>query len=294
MWAVRLTIHRTPYGRGAPNASTAGGNQAIVNITFLGTGTSHGVPSIDCMLGGHRHCPQDVCRLASTDAKHRRTRSSILVEFENRRVLVDVSPDFRTQALRERIGALDAVLITHCHSDHIGGIPDIRSYTARRNEPLDFFGSAESMDAIRASFRYIFDPNTFPGGGIPKIATNAMSGPFSLFGREVVPLHVAHGNLAGCFGYRLGAMAYIPDMKSVEPGVMDLMKDLDVLILNCLRPTREHASHMVLHQSVELARRLRPARCYFIHLSHEIHYQANAADLDEWMSFSYDGLTITL
>jgi phosphoribosyl 1,2-cyclic phosphate phosphodiesterase len=265
-----------------------------MKITFLGTGTSHGVPSIDCMLSSGRFCRKDVCGLALTDAKHSRTRSSILVEFCDKRVLVDVSSDFRMQALRERIPAIDAVLITHCHADHIGGIPDIRSYTAQRPEPLAFFGSEESMNAVRRSFPYIFDPGAFLGGGIPKIATNAVSAPFTLFGKRVLPLRVDHGNLAGCFGYRIDAMAYIPDMKSLGPQVRDSLGNLDVLILNCLRETNEHSSHLVLEQSMRLAREIGPKRCFFIHMSHDIHYQADAAKIDGNMEFSYDGLKIEI
>jgi phosphoribosyl 1,2-cyclic phosphate phosphodiesterase len=265
-----------------------------MNITFLGTGTSHGVPSIDCMLNNHRLCTKDVCRLSATDAKHRRTRSSILVEFDGSLVLIDVSLDFREQALREKIPAIHAVLITHCHADHIGGIPDIRSYTAQRAAPLDFFGSPESMDVIRKSFPYVFDPTAFRGGGIPSIATNAVSGPFSLFGKQVLPVPVEHGDLAGCFGYRIGGMAYLPDLKKLRPHVMESLAGLDLLILNCLRETREHASHLVLEQSVRLARELRPKRCCFIHMSHDIHYRADAAKIEPWMEFSYDGMKIEI
>jgi phosphoribosyl 1,2-cyclic phosphate phosphodiesterase len=263
-----------------------------MKITFLGTGTSHGVPSIDCMIDGHRHCPKGVCRLSLSDAKHARTRSSILVELGGKRVLVDVSPDFRQQALREKIPAIDAVLITHCHADHIYGIPDIRSYTAHQPQPLSFYGSSESMTAVRTCFPYIFDPNAFRGGGIPRIATNTASAPFTLFGKSVTPLHVEHGNLAGCFGYRIDGMAYIPDIKSLPSQTRASLANLDVLILNCLRETREHASHLVLEQSMALARDIGPRKCYFIHMSHDINYATDGAKLDPWMEFSYDGMKV--
>jgi phosphoribosyl 1,2-cyclic phosphate phosphodiesterase len=263
-----------------------------MKITFLGTGTSHGVPSIDCMLGTFGQCPKDVCRLSASDPKHYRTRSSILVEYNGCHVLVDVSPDFRVQALREKIPKLDAVLITHSHADHICGIPDIRSYTARRPQPLDFFGSPESMATIRTSFPYIFDPNAFVGGGIPKISVHPLEGPFQLFGIPVTPLHVDHGALAGCYGYRMGNAAYIPDMKSLRFTAPQLLSGLDFLILNCLRETREHSSHLIMEQSIRLAREIGPKRCCFIHMSHDIHYQIDSAKLDPWMEFSYDGLKV--
>jgi phosphoribosyl 1,2-cyclic phosphate phosphodiesterase len=263
-----------------------------MKITFLGTGTSHGVPSIDCMLGTFGQCPKDVCRLSGSDPKHNRTRSSILVEYDGRHVLVDVSPDFRMQALREKIPKVDAVLITHGHADHICGIPDIRSYTARRPQPLDFFCSRESIKAIRKLFPYIFDPNAFVGGGIPKINVTPVDRPFQLFGTPVVPLHVDHGNLEGCFGYRIGNVAYVPDMKSLRFSAPELLSGLDFLILNCLRDTREHSSHLIMEQSMRLAREIRPQRCCFIHMSHDIHYRIDGAKLDPWMEFSYDGLKI--
>ena len=261
-----------------------------MKITFLGTGTSHGVPAIDCMLDGYKHCPKDVCRLALTDAKHSRTRSSILVEHAGCRALVDVSPDFRQQALREKIPKIDAVLVTHCHADHTGGIPDIRSYTAKRPAPLDFFGSPETMRSIQSSFLYIFDPNTFRGGGIPSIALHAVTQPFELFGQTVTPLLVEHGSLLGCFGYRIGAVAYIPDVKSLPPSTRAMLDNLDCLILNCLRETRAHQSHLTLEQSIALARDIRPKLCCFVHMSHDINYITDASKLDSWMEFAYDGL----
>ncbi|HUI93322.1 MAG TPA: MBL fold metallo-hydrolase [Chitinivibrionales bacterium] len=263
-----------------------------MKITFLGTGTSHGVPSIDCMLGNFAQCPKGVCGLSSIDPKHARTRSSILVEYGGRHVLVDVSSDFRQQALRERIPKLDAVLITHCHADHIGGVPDIRSYTTRRENPLDFYGSPESMAGIRSSFPYIFDPNAFWGGGIPRIALNPISGPFMLFEKKVFPLPVEHGGLAGCLGFRIGGLAYIPDLKSPRFPAQEVLAGLDILIVNCLRETKEHASHLVLDQSMKLAREIGPRRCRFIHMSHDIHYQLDGKKLDDWMEFAYDGMTV--
>jgi phosphoribosyl 1,2-cyclic phosphate phosphodiesterase len=263
-----------------------------VKITFLGTGTSHGVPAIDCMLDGYIHCPKDVCRLSLTDAKHSRTRSSILVEYAGCCVLVDVAPDFRQQALREKISKIDAVLVTHCHADHTGGIPDIRSYTAKRPAPLDFFGSAETMNAIRSSLPYIFDPNTFRGGGIPSIATHAIASSFEFSGQTVTPLPVEHGDLSGCFGYRIGSMAYIPDVKRLPPNTRALLDNLDCLILNCLRETREHQSHLTLEQSIALARDIGPKRCYFVHMSHDINYVTDARKLDSWMEFAYDGMQV--
>jgi phosphoribosyl 1,2-cyclic phosphate phosphodiesterase len=261
-----------------------------MKITFLGTGTSHGVPSIDCMLSGYLWCRKGVCRAALSDPRQQRTRSSILVEYNRMHVLIDVSSDFRTQALRESIPKIDAVLITHCHSDHISGIPDIRSYSAHQKEPIPFYGSHESMTVIRESFPYIFDPDAVFGGGIPRIMTHTVDGPFSLFKETVTALPVEHGGLAGAFGYRIGAMAYIPDLKSLRGQTLDLLGGLDVLVLNCLRETTTHSSHLTLEQSIGLAREIRPKKCRFIHMSHDIDYRTDTAMLDDWMAFSYDGM----
>jgi phosphoribosyl 1,2-cyclic phosphate phosphodiesterase len=265
-----------------------------MKITFLGTGTSHGVPPIDCMIANHARCKKDVCRQSIDDPKHRRTRSSILVELSGKRLLIDVSADFRQQALANAVIAIDAVLITHGHADHICGIPDIRSYTGRSSPPLHVYGSPESMTSIRQMFQYIFSEKTFVGGGIPNIILDPVEGPFTLFNAEVTPLSVRHGNLQGCFGYRIDNMAYIPDMKSLNGATKDLIRNLDCLILNCLRDEREHSTHLILEESMDLARELSPRRCYFIHMSHDIHYALDAKKLDGWMEFSYDKQCIQL
>lgn len=265
-----------------------------MRITFLGTGTSHGVPPLDCMIQEHRRCKKDVCRLSQRDPLHCRTRSSILVEWDGCAMLIDPSLDFRQQALRERIRRIDAVLVTHSHADHIGGIPDLRSYTWQRPEPLPVYGSAETVQRIRTSYDYIFNPETFVGGGIPNIRTVAVSGPFTIAGHTIVPIIVTHGSLAGCFGFRLGGLVYIPDLKSINDREMETCRNAEVLVLNCLRDEREHVSHLILPQSMELARRLAPKRCYFIHMCHDIHYETDSAGLEPWMAFSHDGLHLEI
>ena len=263
-----------------------------MNITFLGTGTSHGVPSLDCMITHYSRCPKNVCREAAFDPKHARTRSSVFLEYNGKNVLIDVSADFRQQALREQIDRLDAVLITHRHSDHIGGIPDIRSYTV--NAPLPLLGSAESIGAIRKAYDYIFDPETFVGGGIPRLLTTEINAPVTLFGLEVTPVLVSHGATRGCYGYRIGELAYIPDMKEITDEQLEKVQGVEILILNCLRREREHATHLILPQSMKLAERIAPRHCYFIHMCHDIHYVIDSECLKPWMSFSYDGLKVEL
>jgi phosphoribosyl 1,2-cyclic phosphate phosphodiesterase len=265
-----------------------------MEIVFLGTGTSHGVPPIDCIIENHARCKKGVCRLSLQDPRHARTRSSILVEWDGISICVDASLDFRQQMLREHVRRIDALLITHRHADHIGGIPDVRSYTMQKGKSLPLFGSEESTNAIRESYRYIFDPATFVGGGIPNIATNVVDRPFDVSGKTAIPIAVSHGDCTGCFGYRLGPLVYIPDMKSIDDAELAKCRDAEVLILNCLRDERTHVSHLILPESMELARRIKPKRCYFIHMCHDIHYEIDGAKLDDWMQFSYDGMRVKI
>lgn len=264
-----------------------------MHITFLGTGTSHGVPSLDCMIERYCKCPKKVCSLAATDPKHSRTRSSILINVNEHNILIDVSADFRQQALREEIDRIDAVLITHSHADHIGGIPDIRSYTKGKQE-LPFYGSEESISSIRKSFEYIFDPLTCVGGGIPKISTSNIDDSIELFGKTIIPINVEHGNLCGCFGYRIGSVGYIPDMKSITDKELHKLDGVEILILNCLRDSPVHPTHLTLSESMNLARRISPSACYFIHMCHDIHYELDSRKIDKWMQFSFDGLKLEI
>jgi len=263
-----------------------------MKITFLGTGTSHGVPSIDCMMQHFTACPQGVCLASQHDARHRRTRSSLMLQWDGRTVIVDVGPDFREQCLRESVEQIDAVLISHGHADHIFGIPDIRSYT--RDVPIPFFGSPESIGTIRNTFPYVFNPDTPIGGGIPRITLHPVEGTFDLFGIEVIPVAVEHLLLSGCFGYRIGPVCYIPDVKSISEAECKKCIGAEVLILNCLRRSRPHGSHLTLPESIALARTLKPRNCYFIHMSHDIHYEADRVGLEDWIHFSWDGLSIEI
>ncbi|MBD3315465.1 MAG: MBL fold metallo-hydrolase [Chitinivibrionales bacterium] len=264
-----------------------------MKITILGSGTSHGVPPLDCMISNNERCPKGVCREAEVDPRHRRSRSSIAVEYGDYLVLVDVSPDFRNQALRERLKHIDAVLLTHSHADHIAGIPDIRSYTRERE--LTLYGSAETVRYVRRSFGYIFDERPcMEGGGIPKLQTKSVKTPFDLFGTPVAPLPVVHGSLEECFGYRIGNLAYIPDFKVLHDEAWELLSGIDTLIIDALRDTRPHSTHSILPESIALAKKLKPRKCYFTHLCHDIHYRRDAFMLEEWMHFAWDGLRITI
>jgi phosphoribosyl 1,2-cyclic phosphate phosphodiesterase len=266
-----------------------------MEIIFLGTGTSHGVPMLDCMIDGYARCKKNVCRLSEADARHRRTRASIIAAWNGINVLIDASLDFRAQALRERIGRIDAMLITHSHADHIGGIPDLRSYDrVRGGRPLPLYGSPESIAMVRSTYHYLFNPATFIGGGISSINAIGITEPFELFGKTITPIPVSHGELAGCLGYQIGPVVYIPDMKAINDASIEICRNTDTLILNCLREEPEHVSHLTLAESIAIARRLAPRQCFFTHLSHDIHYELDGAKLEPWMDFAFDGLRISL
>ncbi|KMQ52144.1 putative hydrolase [Chitinispirillum alkaliphilum] len=261
-----------------------------MKLIFLGTGTSHGVPSLDCMINDHKSCRKDVCRRSLYDKKHSRTRSSLFIEHEKGNILIDVSSDFREQALRERIKSIHSVLLTHAHADHISGIPDIRSYT--RSAPLNMYGSAETLQSVRQTFSYAFSDISYPGGGVPELNTIEIKSPIKIHELDITPVPVTHGLLSGCLGYRVANVGYVPDIKAITPKAMELLSGLDILILDCLHDGKEHSTHLTLGESVALARDLSPEKCYFIHMSHLIDYEADSASLDPWMEFACDGLSV--
>jgi len=262
-----------------------------MRVTFLGTGTSHGVPNIDCMLNDYVRCPRGVCLKAAVDPRHRRTRASILVQTEGVSLLIDTSQDFYQQVLANRVRRIDAVLYTHGHADHIYGLPDIRSYCRHQGEAIDVYGSQETLGILRRAFEYIFDPPAYVGGGIPALRTHLLDGPLLVGGQRVIPVPVQHGTLLGCRGYRLGDLAYIPDAKAIPPDSLRLLEGLDLLILDCLR-LRPHGSHLCLSESLAYARQLRPRRCLFTHMTHDIDYQIEERCLPEWVRFAYDGQVV--
>jgi phosphoribosyl 1,2-cyclic phosphate phosphodiesterase len=266
-----------------------------MRITFLGTGTSHGVPTIDCMLDDYQRCPHGVCRKAEHDPRYRRTRASILVEVDGTCLLIDTSQDFREQMLANRVRQIDAVLYTHGHADHIYGLPDIRSYCRKQDDAIDIYASQETLDILYHCFDYVFHPSAFVGGGIPRLRPHVLESPARVAknGVLVTPIPVQHGALAGSQGYRIGDMAYIPDVKQIPPQSMDLLGGLELLIINCLRIT-PHASHLSLSESLALAQELRPRHCLFTHMTHDIDYAIEEQSLPPWIRFAYDGQIVTL
>ena len=250
-------------------------------VTFLGTGTSTGVPVIAC---GCRVC-------TSEDPRNRRLRPSILLEWEGRKILVDSSTDFRQQALLHRIDHLDAVLYTHCHADHVMGLDDLRIYNFRQRSDLPVYGSSGTLADIRRTFWYAFS-ETQEGGGKPRLDLRSVEEPFDLFGVRVEPVPLMHGDLP-VSGYRIGAFAYCTDCNAIPDASMRLLSSLEVLVLDALRAT-PHPTHFSLPETLEVLGRLRPRRAYLVHMGHDLEHAETEQGLPPWVRLAYDGLVLEI
>jgi phosphoribosyl 1,2-cyclic phosphate phosphodiesterase len=251
-----------------------------MKVTFLGTGTSHGVPMIGCECA--------TCR--SSDPRDRRLRPSIFIETGGARLLVDAGPDLRAQALRHGISRVDAILFTHGHADHILGIDDVRAFNAAERGAMPCYGDAATLADIRQTFWYVFDPVTPKGGGLPQLELFEILGDFCV-GRAVVePVPLWHGRRA-ILGFRLGGFAYLTDCSAIPDAAWPRLGGLDVLVLDALRD-RPHPTHFTLGQAVDAARRAGARRTLFTHMCHDLPHQATCERLSDGMSLAYDGLIV--
>jgi phosphoribosyl 1,2-cyclic phosphate phosphodiesterase len=249
-------------------------------ITVLGTGTSVGVPTIGC------HC--EVC--TSSDPRDQRLRPSILVSYEGRNVLIDTTPDFRTQALRARITHLDAVLFTHSHADHLMGLDDVRPFNFRQKGQIPIYASEETMAAIRRCFQYIFDDSK-KESNVPKLATHIIdAAAFDVFGMEFRPVPILHGSQL-IYGFRFGAAAYLTDHSDIPEPSMEMLQGLDVLFLDALR-YKPHPTHSTVERSVKTAERLGARRTFFTHICHDLGHQRAESLLPPRIRLAYDGLEL--
>jgi phosphoribosyl 1,2-cyclic phosphate phosphodiesterase len=251
-----------------------------VRITFLGTGTSSGVPMVGC------NCA--VC--ISDDTKDKRLRSSVLVESANTTFVIDTTPDFRTQMLREKVERLDAVLITHPHKDHIAGIDDTRPYQFLQQAPTPIYGSHQSLQGIRQEIPYAFQTLKYPGVPIVELHEIDLT-PFSIGDIGIIPIQVWHHKMP-VYGFRIGNFTYITDANRIEDSEKEKIKGSDILVLNALRK-EQHISHFTLAQAIEMVEELAVPKAYFTHISHQLgrHDDINK-ELPQGIELAYDGLKI--
>ncbi|HEX5474955.1 MAG TPA: MBL fold metallo-hydrolase [Vicinamibacterales bacterium] len=253
-----------------------------MRITFLGTGTSHGVPMIAC----------DCATCRSADPRDTRLRPSILLEFDGLQVLVDAGPDLRAQALRHRIARVDAILFTHGHADHILGMDDVRRFNAVQAGAMPCYGDAATLVDIRRMFAYVFDPATPKGGGLPHLELVEILGPFCMGRREVRPVPLWHGR-RGILGFRVDGFAYLTDCSAIPDESWPLLEHLDVVVLDALRD-RPHPTHFTLDEAVAAARRIGARTSLFTHMCHDLPHAATCARLPAGMALAYDGQVIDL
>ncbi len=252
-----------------------------MRLTFLGTGTSQGVPVIACRCR--------VCR--SGDSRDRRLRTSALLEVEGRNILFDIGPDFRQQMLREDVGRLDAILITHAHRDHVGGLDDIRSFNYVQHSKMDVYLNAEARFAIERDYHYIFEPHQYPG--LPEADLHTVEALFTAAGVEVMPVKAMHKDLP-VLGYRIGAMAYITDANYMAPAEIAKLKGVKVLVINALR-REKHFSHYSLPEALAVIEEVAPERAYLTHMSHEMGlHEEVSATLPPHVALAYDGLKVEI
>jgi len=253
----------------------------LMIITFLGTGTSTGVPVVGCSC---RVCTSD-------DPRNKRLRQSVKVEADGKHFLIDTTPDLRLQLLRDPIPRLDFLLFTHSHADHIMGLDDIRPFNFRQRETIHAYTSQSTIKAIRRAFSYIWDTNSQIGGGKPQLELTEVTGPFSHEGIEIVPIPVIHGDWT-ILGFRIGPFAYITDTNGIPDSSMQLLEGIEELALDGLRPTPNHPTHFTISESVEAAQRIGAKKTWLIHMAHEVDHETVEATLPENIRIAWDGLQL--
>ena len=258
-----------------------------MKLTFLGTGTSFGVPQIGCACA--------VCR--STDPRDRRSRSGALVESPGcTRILIDTPPELRLQLLAAGVSAIDALFYTHDHADHTHGLDDIRALTVQRTAALPIYGPAEALASLARKFPYVFDEAIRPVPGTTK--PEGRASPIEPRDRtavgdvEVEAIEVPHGP-GRAFGYRVGPIGYITDAKTVPPAALAQLRGVQVFVINALR-SAPHPTHLSVHEAVAVARTVGAPRTYLTHLTHEFSHAALAAQLPAGIEPAYDGLTVSV
>ena len=252
-----------------------------MKITFLGTGTSQGIPFIGCS------CP--VC--TSANKKDNRLRSAVWIETPEASIVIDSGPDFRYQMLRANVRKLDAIIFTHGHKDHTAGLDDIRPYNFFTNKPVQVYATEETQEALRREFSYIFSALSYPG--IPQVVINTITADkaFTINGLTITPIRVLHYHLE-VLGFRIGDFTYITDAKTIAPEELAKAKGSKAIVLNALRH-EPHISHYTLTEAIDVAKGLEINDTYFTHISHQLGlHDVVDSSLPEGMHLAYDGLEL--
>ncbi len=259
-----------------------------MKITFLGTGTSVGIPMIGCLC--------EACQ--SSDPRDKRLRTGLMIENEGQRLIVDVSADFRQQALREKIDRLDALLITHCHADHVFGLDDVRPFNFKHGA-IPLYASEITWRGLRRVFSYIFE-TTYVGGGLPQLTPHTINGEFTVCGLTVTPFDVIHGNLV-VTGFRFrpqksdgrNDIAFITDCNMIPEESLEKLRGLDMLIIDALG-IKPHATHLHLEQTLAYIADLKPRRALLTHMGHQFKHSELCRTLPEGVEPAYDGLQLEI
>jgi phosphoribosyl 1,2-cyclic phosphate phosphodiesterase len=249
-------------------------------ITFLGTGTSHGVPMIGCTCA--------TCH--STDPRDSRLRPSIYVEAAGGRILVDSSTDLRQQALRYGVTRVDAVVYTHSHADHILGLDELRRFNVLQGGSIPCYADARTWEALRKTFFYVFDGAARQGGGVPQLERRDIDGPFEAAGLRIVPVPIVHGRTP-ILGLRFGSFAYLTDCSAIPDDSWPLLDGVETLVIDALRH-KPHPTHFTVAEALVAVERIAPRRAYFTHMAHDLPHAETCARLPAGVELAYDGLVL--
>lgn len=254
-----------------------------MKVTFLGTGTSSGVPMIGCKC--------NVC--VSADTRDKRLRPSVMIETDGKVFVIDTGPDFRTQMLRENVSVLTAVIFTHEHKDHIAGLDDVRAFNFIQHRPMDIYAAENVQKAIQREFHYVFSGVDYPG--IPRINLHLIedAAPFVIEGVKFIPIRVFHYKMP-VLGFRIGDFTYITDANKIPEGEKEKIRNSKVLVLNALR-REHHLSHFTLEQALELMHELKPEKGFFTHISHQLGlHEEVEKELPEFVRLACDGMKVDI